>query len=65
MIQKKRFFLPIFFGLGVLVFEETRDFIYMPFIVTPCFFVLFWNFPKISNILEKASLLDVLPRLLI
>ena len=47
MIQKKRFFLPIFFGLGVLVFEETRDFIYMPFIVTPCFFVLFWNFPKI------------------
>lgn len=47
MIQKKRFFLPIFLGLGILTIEEIQNFIYMPFIVTPCFFVLFWNFPKI------------------
>ena len=47
MIKKERFFLPIFLTLGVLALEEIRDFVYMPFIVTPCFFVLFLNFPII------------------
>ena len=47
MIETKRYFLPLFFVISVLMIEEIRDFVYMPFVVTPCFFVLFWNFPAI------------------
>jgi len=46
-IKIKRFFLPLFFGIFSVFFKETRDFVYFPIIVSVCFFILFWNFPKI------------------
>jgi len=45
-IKIKRFFFPLFFGIGTVFFKETRDFVYFPLIVSSCFFILFWNFPK-------------------
>ena len=46
-IKIKRFFLPLFFGIFSVFFKETRDFVYFPIIVSVCFFILFWNFPRI------------------
>ena len=46
-IKIKRFFLPLFFGIFSIFFEETRHFVYFPIIVSVCFFTLFWNFPGI------------------
>ena len=46
-IKIKRYFLP---GLGVLAmlpFEEYRNLIYFPIIITFASFILFWNFPRI------------------
>ena len=46
-IKIKRFFLPLFFGIFSIFFEETRHFVYFPLIVSGCFFILFWNFPNV------------------
>ena len=46
-IKIKRFFLPLFLSISSIFFNETRHFIYFPVIVSMCFFILFWNFPKI------------------
>ena len=46
-IKIKRFFLPFFFGIFSVFFEETRHFVYFPLIVSGCFFILFWNFPNV------------------
>ena len=39
--------MPLFFGIFTVFFDETRHFVYFPLIVSACFFILFWNFPKI------------------
>ncbi len=46
-IKLKRVFMPLFFGIFTVFFDETRHFVYFPLIVSACFFILFWNFPKI------------------
>ena len=45
-IKIKRIFLPLFFGILFIFFEEARNVIYLPLIVSSCFFIFFWNFPK-------------------
>ena len=47
MCELKRIFLPVIGIVGLLYFEEVRNFIYFPFIISPAFFILFWNFPKL------------------
>jgi len=46
-IKIKRFFLPLSFGIITVFFDNVRTIIYFPIIVSACFFILFWNFPKI------------------
>jgi hypothetical protein len=46
-VKIKRFFLPLFFGIFTIFFEETRNVVYFPLIISSSFFVLFWNYPKI------------------
>lgn len=46
-IKIKRFFLPLSFGIITVFFDNVRTYIYFPLIVSACFFILFWNFPKI------------------
>ena len=46
-IKIKRFFLPLSFGIITVCFDNVRTIIYFPIIVSACFFILFWNFPKI------------------
>jgi len=46
-IAPKRFFLPLMGIVGLLYLEEVRNFFYIPFIVAPACFILFWNFPQI------------------
>ena len=46
-VKLKRFFLPLFFGIFAIFFDESRNVVYFPLIVSGCFFVLFWNYPKI------------------
>ncbi len=43
-IKIKRFFLPLSLGIGSIFFNETRDILYFPLIISSSFFVLFWNF---------------------
>ena len=35
------------FGIITVFFDNVRTIIYFPIIVSACFFILFWNFPKI------------------
>ena len=46
-IKIKRFFLPLSFGIITVFFDNVRTVVYFPLIVSACFFILFWNFPKI------------------
>jgi len=46
-IKLKRFFLPLSCGIVTVFFDNVRTYIYFPLIVSACFFILFWNFPKI------------------
>ncbi len=46
-IKIKRFFLPLSFGIITVFFDNVRTVVYFPIIVSACFFILFWNFPKI------------------
>ena len=46
-ISPKRYFLPFIGILGFLYLEEIRNFIYIPLIISPTCFIIFWNFPKI------------------
>ena len=46
-IAIKRFFLPTLGILALLVFNEIRNFIYLPLFLTYASFILFWNFPKL------------------
>ena len=43
----KRYFLPTIGVSSLLVFEDTQDFLYVPLIMCYCFFILFWNYPKL------------------
>ena len=43
----KRFFIPLSFCIITVFFDNVRTFVYFPIIVSACFFILFWNFPKI------------------
>lgn len=43
--NKKRFFLPLFLIIFLIIIEEIRDFIYLPIVVFISFSILFWNFP--------------------
>ena len=45
-IAPKRFLLPFIGIMGLLYFEEVRNFLYVPFVVSPSCFILFWNFPQ-------------------
>lgn len=44
-IPCKRYFLILFPSLCVVWMDELRHYVYMPLIVSSCFFILFWNFP--------------------
>ena len=46
-VAPKRFLLPFIGIIGLLYFEEVRNFLYVPFVVGPSFFILFWNFPQL------------------
>jgi hypothetical protein len=46
-IKLKRFFFPLSFGIITIFFDNVRTYIYFPLIVSVCFFILFWNFPRI------------------
>lgn len=46
-IKLKRFFFPLSFGIITIFFDNVRTYIYFPIIVSVCFFILFWNFPRI------------------
>ena len=46
-IASKRFLLPFMGIISLLYFEEVRNFLYIPFIISPACFILFWNFPKL------------------
>ena len=35
------------FGIITVFFDNVRTYIYFPLIVSACFFILFWNFPKL------------------
>jgi hypothetical protein len=44
-IPIKRWFLPLVGLLALVTYEEFRDFVYLPLVVSIVFFILFWNFP--------------------
>ena len=46
-IAPKRFLLPFIGIVGLLYFEEVRNFLYVPFVIAPSCFILFWNFPQL------------------
>ena len=46
-IAPKRYFLPLIGLIGLTAFQSVRDFVYLPFLVSGVFFILFWNFPSI------------------
>ena len=55
-IPIKRYFLPLFGVISMAVFEEFRDFVYFPFIVSGAFFVIFWNFPILVYVTASKPL---------
>jgi len=44
-IPIKRYFLPLTGVISMAAFEQFRDFIYFPLIISGAFFIVFWNFP--------------------
>ena len=44
-IQIKRWFLPGVGVIALLLYEEARDYVYLPFLISFVFFIIFWNFP--------------------
>ena len=44
-ISIKRWFLPFVGLLALFAYEELRDAVYLPLIVSFVFFIIFWNFP--------------------
>jgi hypothetical protein len=55
-IPIKRYFLPIIGIVSLVAFEEFRDFIYFPLIVSAAFFVIFWNFPILVYVTASKPL---------
>jgi hypothetical protein len=47
-IQLKRWFLPTLCVLGIVAFEDVRNYMYLPIIFTYAGFVFFWNFPSLA-----------------
>lgn len=43
----KRWFLPGIGAIALLLYEEARDYVYLPFLISFVFFIFFWNFPFI------------------
>ncbi len=46
-IAIKRWFLPGIGAIALLLYEEARDYVYLPFLISFVFFIFFWNFPFI------------------
>jgi len=44
-IPIKRWFLPGVGAIALLIYEEARDYVYLPFVISFVFFIIFWNFP--------------------
>jgi hypothetical protein len=55
-IPIKRYFLPLIGVISMSAFEEFRDFVYFPFIVSCAFFVIFWNFPILVYVTASKPL---------
>jgi hypothetical protein len=55
-IPIKRYFLPLFCVISLIIFEEFRDFIYFPIILSAAFFILFWNFPILVYVTASKPL---------
>lgn len=55
-IQIKRYFLPIFGLISMAFFEQFRDFVYFPLIISGAFFVIFWNFPILVYVTASKPL---------
>ena len=55
-IPIKRYFLPFIGVLSLVIFEQFRDFIYFPLIVSAAFFILFWNFPILVYVTASKPL---------
>jgi hypothetical protein len=46
-IPIKRWFLPGVGVIALLLYEEARDYVYVPLLISFVFFIIFWNFPSI------------------
>jgi hypothetical protein len=55
-IPIKRYFLPLFGVISLIIFEDFRDFIYLPIILSGAFFILFWNFPILVYVTASKPL---------
>ena len=55
-IPIKRYFLPLFSVISMAAFEQFRDFIYFPFIISGAFFIIFWNFPILVYVTASKPL---------
>lgn len=55
-IPIKRYFLPLFGVISMAVFEQFRDFVYFPFIISGAFFIIFWNFPILVYVTASKPL---------
>ena len=55
-IPIKRYFLPLFGVISLAGFEQFRDFIYFPFIISGAFFIIFWNFPILVYVTASKPL---------
>lgn len=55
-IPVKRYFLPIFGLISMAFFEQFRDFVYFPLIISGAFFVIFWNFPILVYVTASKPL---------
>jgi len=55
-IPLKRYLLPLIGIISLAGFEEFRDFIYFPIIISFVFFIIFWNFPILVYVTASKPL---------
>lgn len=55
-IPIKRYFLPFFSVISMAGFEQFRDFVYFPLIISGAFFIIFWNFPILVYVTASKPL---------
>lgn len=55
-IPIKRYFLPLFGVISMAAFEQFRDFVYFPLIISCAFFIIFWNFPILVYVTASKPL---------